>query len=117
MISIWDAGMICSARCLILLFSIVTKCHSLILGFTLVAIARTAKPSLAVVKRMPNWLVGLQVYWSVGPAFGWYQADQPCDGGEDPKLPRSGEGDHVSQRHPSKSSDWFWLEVDILQYK
>ena len=81
------------------------------------AIARIAKPSLAVVKRMPKWLVGLQVYWSVGHAFGCSQADQPGNGGEDPKLPRSGEGDHVSQRHPSKSSDWFWLEVNILQYK
>ena len=77
-------------------------------------VARIAKPSLAVVNRMPNWLVGLQVCWSGGQAFGWYQADQPCNGGEDPKLPRSGEGDHVSQRHPSKSSDWFWLEVDIF---
>ena len=69
------------------------------------AIARIAKPSLAVVKRMPNWLVGLQVYWSI----------TPCDGGEDPKLARSGEGDHISQRHPGKSSNGFWLEVDILQ--
>ena len=64
--------------------------------------------------RMPNWLVGLQVDWSVGPAFGWYQADQPCDGGEDPKLPRSGERDHISQGHPGKSSNGFWLEVDIF---
>ena len=79
------------------------------------AIARIAKPSLAVVKRMPKWLVGLQVYWSVGPAFGWYQADQPCDGGEDPKLARSGERDHISQRHTGKSSKGFWLEMDILQ--